>query len=53
MLYDLIDEVSSKVKYIAWLIKENNAQSDQRVIEYEDLLNKYSTIDYNKIGELV
>lgn len=46
-----LKETIELVKHNAYMIKKLGMQNTQEVLDYEDEINKYSTIDYNKIGE--
>lgn len=48
LLLPKINYVLSEVKEIAYLIKDLKAKNLQEVIDYEDMLNKFSNIDYDK-----
>lgn len=41
--------VLSEIKSLANIFKDNELTNTQEVIEYENTLNYYSTIDYKKI----
>lgn len=41
--------VLNEIKEIAFLIKDLNASNLQEVINYEDVLNEYSNIDYGEL----
>lgn len=47
-LYIRMQNVLERVAAIADEIKDNGWQNEQWVMEYEDELNKFSVMDYNK-----
>lgn len=47
-LYIRMQNVLDRIAAIADEIKENGWSNEQWVMEYEDALNKFSVMDYNK-----
>lgn len=44
-----MDYVLSEIKALALEFKNRGITNDPSVLDYEDMLNYYSTVDYNKI----